>query len=151
TYHAVDSDGAASNVATVTITVNEVNDAPVASDDGAGTSEDTAVGGNVLANDSDPDNTDGIAGNDDTLTAVLDVGPTSGTLVLNANGAYTYTPNSPTRRSSDLTYHAVDSDGAASNVATVTITVNEVNDAPVASDDGAATNEDTAVGGIVLA
>src|SRR5207247_1341284 len=54
--------GSLSDSDTVTITVNEVNDAPVASDDNSVTSEDTAVSGNVLANDSDPDNTDGIAG-----------------------------------------------------------------------------------------
>src|SRR5207244_354111 len=98
-------------------------------------------------NDSDPDNTDGIAGNEDTLTAVLDAGPTSGTLVLNANGSYTYTPNANFFGTDSFTYHAVDSDGATSNVATVTITVNEVNDAPVASDDTASTSEDTAVSG----
>src|SRR5206468_1542895 len=134
-----------------TITVNEVNDIPVASDDGAGTNEDTAVGGNVLANDADPDNTDGIAGNEDTLTAVLDAGPTSGTLVSNANGSYTYTPNANFFGTDSFTYHAVDSDSLHDALPIFTITVNEVNDIPVASDDGAGTSEDAAVGGNVLA
>ena len=50
------SDGtAASNVATVTITVDAVNDAPVAVNDAATTTEETAVSGTVLANDTDVD------------------------------------------------------------------------------------------------
>ena len=48
------TDGAAeSNTATVTLTVNAVNDAPVANDDTATTNEDTAVTINVLDNDTD--------------------------------------------------------------------------------------------------
>src|SRR5439155_22348535 len=147
TYHAVDSRGAASNVATVSLTINGVNDAPVAADDAATTNEDNAVGGNVLTNDSDTDNTDGIVGNEDTLTAVLDAGPTNGSLILNADGSFTFTPNANYFGTDSFTYHAVDSRGAASNVATVSLTINEVNDAPVAADDAAATNEDNAISG----
>jgi len=150
TYRA--NDGTAdSNIVTVTITVNEINDAPIAAADSAVTNEDTAVNGDVLANDFDPDNTDGILGNEDTLTAVLDAGPANGSLVFNADGTFTYTANANFFGTDSFTYHAVDSDGAASNVATVTITVNEINDAPIAAADSATTNEDTAVNGDVLA
>src|SRR4029077_11924624 len=151
TYKAVDSDGAESNVATVSLTVTEVNDAPVAANDSATTNEDTAVSGNVLANDSDPDNTDGITGNEDTLHAVLVSGPAHGTLSLDPSGAFTYTPDANYFGSDSFTYKAQDSDGADSNVATVSLTVTEVNDAPVAANDSATTNEDTAVSGNVLA
>lgn len=139
-----------SNIATVTITVAEINDAPVANDDAAATNEDNVASGNVLTNDTDADNLDGLAGNDDTLTATLVTGPTNGSLVLNADGSWTYTPNANFFGSDSFTYRAVDSDGATSNVATVAIAVNEINDAPVANDDVAVTTEDTPVSGNVL-
>src|SRR5207248_3787037 len=90
-YQAKDAAGALSNVATVTITVNAVNDAPVATNDGYTTNEDTALtiaAPGVLANDTDVDL-------NDTRTAVLVAasGPTSGALTLNADGSFTYTPN----------------------------------------------------------
>jgi len=135
TYHA--NDGALdSNIATVTITVNPMPDSPVAADDTYATNEDTALviaAPGVLGNDTDVDG--------DPLTAVLDVGPSNGTLALNANGSFTYTPNTDYNGPDSFTYHA--NDGASdSNVATVTITVNPVNDAPVAVDDTYTTTED---------
>jgi VCBS repeat-containing protein len=137
TYHA--NDGLAdSNVATVTITVNGVNDAPLAVDDsGYVTDEEVSLNEaapGVLGNDSD---TEG-----DPLTAVLDTGPANGTLTLNADGSFSYTPDADFSGVDSFTYHA--NDGLAdSNVATVTITVNAVNDAPVAVDDpGYTTDED---------
>ena len=137
TYHA--NDGTAnSNTATVTVTVTAVNDAPVAVPDGGyGTPEDTPLtvaAPGVLANDSDAD------GN--ALTAIQEAGPASGTLVLNANGSFVYTPALNFNGVVTFTYHS--NDGTAnSNTATVTITVTAVNDAPVAVDDGYSTPEDT--------
>ncbi len=137
------SDGtAASNVATVTIAVTGKNDAPVAKDDSAATDEDTAVSGNVLGNDTDVD-----AGT--MLTATLVTNGSNGTVTLGSDGSFTYTPNADFNGTDSFTYTA--SDGtAASNVATVTIAVTGKNDAPVAKDDSAATDEDTAVSGNVL-
>src|SRR5262249_23233571 len=82
------NDGQAdSAVATVIITVRPVNDAPGAGADSYPTNEDTpltiALPG-VLGNDTDVD------GN--ALTAVLVSGPAHGTLALNANGSFAYTP-----------------------------------------------------------
>ena len=69
------------------------------------------------------------------LTATLVIGPTNGTLVLNADGSFTYTPNPDFNGSDTFTYVA--NDGTHDSApATVTITVNPVNDAPVAADDG---------------
>ncbi|MDQ3820672.1 MAG: cadherin-like domain-containing protein, partial [Acidobacteriota bacterium] len=60
--------------------------------------------------------------------------PANGTLTLNQNGSFTYTPNRNFSGTDSFTYRA--SDGQLdSNVATVTITVNAVNSAPVAFDD----------------
>ena len=135
TYRA--NDGAAnSNLATVTITVNPVNDAPVAANDSYSVNEDnvlTVAAPGVLGNDSDVDG--------DPLAAVLVAGPASGTLTLNANGSFTYTPSANFNGSDSFTYQA--NDGTAdSNVATVSITVAAVNDAPVAVNDGYSVNED---------
>ncbi len=128
-----------SNVATVTITVGAVNDPPVANDDSYTTDEDTPLtvaAPGVLGNDTDADG--------DALTAalVLGSGPSNGTLALNADGSFTYTPNADFNGTDSFTYRA--NDGIVfSNQATVTITVNAVNDAPVAVDDGYTTAEDT--------
>jgi hypothetical protein len=107
-----------SNIATVTITVNAVNDAPVATNDAYSTDEDTPLNvaaPGVLGNDTDADV--------DALTAVLNTGPGNGTLTLNADGSFSYTPNANFNGSDSFTYVA--NDGTVdSNIATVAITVN---------------------------
>jgi VCBS repeat-containing protein len=132
------NDGTAdSNVVTVTITVNPVNDAPVAVDDSYSTNEDTVLNvaaPGVLGSDTDADG--------DALHAVLVDGPAHGSLTLNADGSFSYSPATTYNGGDSFTYQA--NDGTAdSNVATVTITVNPVNDAPVAEDDSYSTDEDT--------
>ena len=121
----------------MTITVNEVNTAPTAGDNSYSTDEDTTLNvpaPGVLGNDTDPDG--------DSLNAVLQSGPGDGTLTLNSNGSFTYTPDPGFFGSDSFTYRA--SDGSAnSNTATVTITVNEVNTAPTAGDNSYSTDEDT--------
>jgi VCBS repeat-containing protein len=136
TYKAYDG-ALYSNVATVTITVSSVNDAPVAEDDSYTTDEDTPLvvpAPGVLGNDSDVEG--------DHLTAVLVSGPSHGTLTLNPNGSFTYTPAENFFGTDSFTYQAYDGVDY-SNVATVTITVSSVNDAPVAEDDSYTTDEDT--------
>jgi VCBS repeat-containing protein len=141
TFSYVAVDGfVASNVATVTITVDPVNDgSPVAVNDDYTTDEDVTlnvVASGVLGNDTDVDG--------DTLTAVLDTGPISGTLTLNLDGSFQYTPNTDFYGTDTFSYVANDS-FVTSNVATVTITVDPVNDAPVAVDDSYTTNQNTSL------
>ena len=128
-----------SNVVTVSLTVTPVNDAPVAVANSFTTNEDTALtvpAPGILGNDTDADG--------DALTSVLVTDVTHGTLVLNSNGSFTYTPTANYSGLDSFTYKA--NDGTAdSNVATVTITVAPVNDAPVAVNDSYTTNEDTAL------
>jgi large repetitive protein len=120
-----------SNVATASITITPVNDAPVANNDAYATSEggtlNVTVPG-VLGNDTDAEN--------DALSAVLVSGPASASsFTLNADGSFTYVHNGGETTSDSFTYKA--NDGSLdSNVATVNITISAVNDAPVADDDG---------------
>ncbi|EED30547.1 hypothetical protein NOR53_504 [gamma proteobacterium NOR5-3] len=136
------NDGALnSNKATVQITVNEVNQAPVANDDSYSTPQDTDLfvvisQNSVLSNDLDPDG--------DTLTPAKVSDPANGTLSADISGAgfFIYTPNSGFFGTDSFTYRV--NDGALnSNVATVTITVNPANRAPIAGDDNYSTSEDT--------
>ena len=142
-YHGADrftyrvNDGVADSAeVTVSLTINPVNDAPVAAGDAYTTDEDTALviaAAGLLGNDSDLEGS--------ALTAVLVSGPSNGTLVFNADGGFTYTPNSNYNGADSFTYKA--NDGAAdSGAATVAITVTAVDDAPVASNDTFTINED---------
>jgi hypothetical protein len=111
------------------------NNAPVAASDSATTSEDNAVTITVQSNDSDPDS--------DPLTTSVITQPTSGTVVVNANGTITYTPDGDYNGADSFTYRV--NDGSLnSNTATVSITVTAINDAPTAANDSASTNVNTA-------
>ncbi|NQT41467.1 MAG: tandem-95 repeat protein [Planctomycetes bacterium] len=138
TYRAFDG-ADYSNTAVVSITIDSVDDAPVAGDDTYIGDQDTPLNvtlPGVLANDTDPDG--------DTLSAVLDSGPTNGSLTLGTDGSFDYTPNPSFFGTDTFTYTANDGD-LDSNVATVTITVNRVNNAPAAFGDIHTLNEDTAL------
>ena len=67
-----------------------------------------------------------------------------GTVLINPDNTVTYTPNENYNGSDSFTYTTSDGQGGT-DTATVMITVNSVNDAPVANDDAAATDEDTTV------
>ena len=119
-YTVTDQHGASSS-STLTIVLTGTNDTPVANDDIASGDEDTTIAGNVLANDSDVEHDD--------LTASLITGPAHGSLTLNGDGSFSYTPDADWHGTDTFTYQA--NDGALdSNLATVTITVNPDNDAP---------------------
>ncbi|MDQ3656658.1 MAG: tandem-95 repeat protein, partial [Chloroflexota bacterium] len=115
TYTVKDTLGATSNVATVTVTV--INQAPVANNDTGETPFETARDINVVANDTDAD------GNLDPTTVAIDSGPTNGTAVPNGSGIVTYTPAAAFFGPDSFTYTVKDTQGATSNVATVTVAV----------------------------
>ncbi|WP_345327093.1 tandem-95 repeat protein, partial [Novipirellula rosea] len=120
------TDGTLSDVGNITFKVEGVNDAPIAVDDVASTAEDTPVSGDVSTNDSDVDTTD-------MLVYALATAPTNGSVVLGADGTYTYTPAANFNGIDTFTYTVVDGRGG-SDTGLVTVTVNPVNDAPIAND-----------------
>jgi Ca2+-binding RTX toxin-like protein len=117
-------DGLHPSSATLTQQVNTPNRAPRAADDAYTTAEDTPLAvaaPGVLGNDSDVDG--------DALSAVLVSSPSHGTLTLNGTGSFSYMPAANFTGSDSFSYRAGDG-SLVSNVATVSITVGAVNDAP---------------------
>ncbi len=126
-----------SNRAIVTIRINPVNEMPIAVGDTFSVAEDgvlTISSNGVLINDSDVDG--------DPIKAILVGGPSFGTVTLNSDGSFTYSPNRDFNGTDTFTYVANDGT-TASNLATVTINVKPVNDAPAAANDIHLGREDT--------
>ena len=116
--------------------IGSVNVPPVADNDSAATDEDASVTIDLLANDADADG--------DPLSVTNLTQPAAGTAVLNPDNTVTYTPNADYSGLDRFVYTA--NDGSAdSNQAFVTVTVNPVNDPPVAADDSATTTEEAPV------
>lgn len=145
--------------ASVSITVHGANDAPVAQGDNVATDEDTAVAGNVLADNGDGEDAD-VDGDNLTVVrvngAAANVGSqialVSGALLLvNADGTFSYDPDGrfeflgPDDAVTDTFTYTVDDGQGGTATATVSVLVAGINDAPVANDDASSTNEDTAV------
>ena len=138
TYTIKDKNGNVSNEATVTVTIDAP---PVAIDDKATTKESVAVTIDVLANDTDLDN------DINPSTLVIKTNGSKGTAEF-VNGKLVYTPNAGEVGQDTITYQVKDSNGNVSNIATVTI---DIDAAPVAIDDKAATKESVPVTIDVLA
>ena len=125
--------GTTSNVATVNIAVNEVAYPPTAANTSATVTAGKPYTFNPLAGATD------INGNP--MTAVLDTPPADGTLVVNSNGTWTYTPNSSYAGADQLVYHI--SDGVAdSQPVTVSFTVQQSSQPPVAHNGAVQVQED---------
>lgn len=120
--------------ASVSVTVNAVNDAPIANPDSGTVNEDSSVIIDVLTNDTDVDG--------DALSITNATSP-NGSVTFSGNNI-TFTPTADFNGATTVTYTISDGAGGTAS-GTVTINVTNVNDAPVASDDTASTNEDTAV------
>ncbi len=124
-YTISDENGVTSSAAVI-LTVTITNEAPTAVDDTATTEENAPVTIAVLENDNDPENKPLIISNTTT--------PANGILVVNTNGTITYTPNTGFFGEDQFDYTI--NDGIAGNDATATVilTVEDINQAPVAVD-----------------
>jgi len=117
------NDGTAdSNTASVTITVNAINDAPVTVNQTASTNEDEPISITLTATDIDSD----------TFSYSLESNTSNGTINL-SNDVVTYTPNTNWSGTDTFTFKANDGTDD-SNTSTVSITVDAVNDAPEIED-----------------
>jgi hypothetical protein len=112
------------------VTIIGANNAPVAADDDYVTVEDSALAVDaaqgVLKNDSDAGSTD-IA----SVALASVIQPAHGVVAVNADGSFRYTPDQDYFGIDGFAYQAIDTQGALSNVAMVTIVVSADNDAPV--------------------
>jgi VCBS repeat-containing protein len=142
-YTASDDHGGVST-ANVSVTVSGRNDAPVAGDDVLSTNASTRLtvaASTLLSNDVEPDAGDGIA------LIGIDSTSTLGTVSFDG-AAVSYDPNSRFRglgegemATDTFSYRITDRDGATDS-GSVTVHIRGVNDAPVATDDSALTDED---------
>jgi large repetitive protein len=138
-YHATDASGA-SDVATIVITVSAVNDAPIVLGETVNGTEDNAVTGSVAGNDSDVETSN--------LSFTVLTGPASGTIVLQPNGTFTFTPAANFFGTVQVVYRATDA-GGLFGTATLVINIAGVNDSPVAVQDTFTISEDGTASGTV--
>ncbi len=123
TYIVSDNNGGIDTV-TVAVTVVEVNQPPTISDQTFSVDENSSVTDQVVASDADGDS----------LSFNVLQGVSSGQLTFGAGGNFTYTPNSGFVGSDSLLVEVSDGQGGSAQ-ATISFTVNNVNDAPVANND----------------
>ncbi|WP_346190067.1 cadherin domain-containing protein [Rubritalea halochordaticola] len=140
----VTDSGGLSDTATVTVNVSNVNEAPVANDTSGSVAEDVAVGTSVaLVTSSDPD-----AG--DSVSYAITAGNTAGAFAINSSTGEVTTATAldyETVASYSLTVTATDG-GGLSDTASVSITVTDVNENPVAT--SYTSNSETVIDGSIL-
>ena len=122
------NDGTSNSLSAATVTISVTNTLPVGVADSYSGSHDrtlsVSAGSGVLANDTDADG--------DTLTASLVGGVSHGSLTLNSNGSFSYTPTAGYTGSDSFTYKANDGIG---NSGTTTVSLSVTNATPVANND----------------
>jgi CshA-type fibril repeat protein len=156
-YTATDTNGG-SDVGTLNLIVTAVNDAPIAVDDTKSVNENTQATGNVLTDDTDDYDAEnnilsvtefkiGTATYNAGTTATI---PGVGTILVNVNGTYTFTPATGyTGTVPSIDYTISDGNGG-SDIGRLAITVINVNDAPLATDDILTIDQQTSVNGNLL-
>jgi len=115
------SDGQLNAASVLSITINAVNDVPVANDDAATLPEDGRIALDLLGNDYDIDG--------DTLDLIVDTSPAHGTLTRAADQRLIYAPHANWSGEDSFTYVLDDGQGRSA-VATVRLIVTPLADAP---------------------
>jgi Ca2+-binding RTX toxin-like protein len=137
TYVAIDDKGVVSNIGTIRVLIDDIGgNAPVAIDSLVTLDEDTSIP--IQLDASDPDV------NDD-LTYSIELQPVSGKIVSfsSSTGSLVYEPDPNFNGNDAFLFKAVDQDRLESNIATVEITVNPINDPPVANNQQLETDQNT--------
>ncbi|MEE2933475.1 MAG: tandem-95 repeat protein, partial [Pseudomonadota bacterium] len=138
-YSVSDGQGGVSE-GSVSVTVSAVNDTPIAPATAVTLDEDTSWSGILAATDVDGDQ----------LNYSLHTQPKYGSISVANNGAYVYTPNANYYGSDEFTYRVSDGNGG-STLGKVSLTIVNINDAPVALDSVANGLEDAALSGSLRA
>ena len=128
--------------ATVTVTVNAMNDSPATSNGSFSVNEDSTYNGSLPAYfdiDGGP-----------TFTYSKTSGPSHGTTTVNSDGTFSYSPSANYFGGDSFMFQISDGNGGTAS-GTMTITVTEVNDPPVANDQSTSTQEDNVLTGTVTA
>jgi len=144
------------SIAIVNLTINPVNDPPVAVDDHFTTPEETPVSGNVLPNDIDDEKdpytvTQFVISGDPTIHKVGEQTtiPNEGEILVNSDGTFTFVPASNFNGAvTPLLYSISDGKGGTAS-ASLFITVLPLNDPPIALDDVYQGVENTPVTGVL--
>lgn len=129
-YYIATSVNGNSNIGTIIATITAVDDEPNTMDATATTDEDNAIDISLSAEEYDGDN----------IQFIIRINPPNGSATISGNIA-TYTPNQDWYGTDSFTFEAVDvSSKSILNIATATITVNPINDAPIVNDVSAEVN-----------
>ncbi|CAM4240076.1 Ig-like domain-containing protein [Pseudoalteromonas byunsanensis] len=141
TYKVKDATQLSSELATASVTVNSVNDAPVASNINVEVNEDTSseiINIRQLTTDDDDTYPNG--------QIELITQPSLGSVSLDQEkGTFVYTPAANLVGTDTFSYTISDSEGLASNEATIAVNIGAINDRPIVENDTVTTDEDTSV------
>ncbi|GAB4133007.1 MAG: hypothetical protein Fur0046_03380 [Cyanobacteria bacterium J069] len=131
-----------SNVATASVSITSINDAPTATNISFSTDEDTAASDTLL----------GVDVEGDVLTYEIVTAPTKGTITITdtATGAFTYTPNANANGADSFTYRVFDGT-VYSNIATASVSITPINDAPIATNNSLSTPRNQPQTGSIVA
>ncbi|MHA8094494.1 tandem-95 repeat protein [Aquirufa lenticrescens] len=157
TYAVSDGNGGVTS-GTLSITVTPVNDPPVVVNETVNMLEDAVATGNLLTNDSDPEQANNalsitqftIAGISGTFTSTATI-PGVGTITINANGTYTFTPTANYNGIVPIIEYTVSDGQGASTNGNLTIVVAAVNDAPIVTNENFSEPINTPISNNVLA
>ncbi|KPU83492.1 hypothetical protein JI57_01160, partial [Psychromonas sp. PRT-SC03] len=132
TLTTTDNDGLTATT-TSTVTVNDINDGPAITADNGAMDEDTSSI-NVAFDASDTDVV--------IVSTVASVAREQGTVVVNNDGTYTFTPAENFNGNATITLTTTDNDGGTATT-TSTVTVNDINDGPVITANNGSLDEDS--------
>ena len=135
-YYKICANNGQCDTGMVVMTINSVNDLPVAGLDRFTIDEDITLNGTVTSSD--------ILSGDGGNTWSIFSNPINGSVILNANGSFVYTPSTNYNGKDSFYYRLCDVDGDCSTTRVI-ITIRPVNDLPIVSRDTVDTEENTPI------